>query len=198
MSRSRVHSWLCQVSRRLRLGGGRSRTQERIFMTAGGRRDPSEAPQMITTQQSLLTDELLAGFAARATQLRPREPLLHGGLRGAARGRLPAPGGADGAGRARPDAGRGRAGNSAGSAYHAARHGAGDQHAPLLDRRRRRPVARRRHVAASGCSRRRRRARCSPPATPRAATTFPCCCRPRRPSASTAATASPAASRSAA
>ena len=82
--------------------------------------------------------------------------------------------------------------------YYAAPTALADQHAPLLDRHRRRPLARRRHGRCDGCSRRPRLARCSPPATPRAATTSRCCSRRRRPNAWKAATASPAASRSAA
>ena len=53
-------------------------------------------------------------------------------------------------------------------------HGAGDEHAPLLDGRRRRPVPPGRHVAGVDAARGAPRARSSPPATARPATTCPC------------------------
>ena len=38
----------------------------------------------LETKRELLTDDMLARFDERAPALRPRQPVLHGGLRGAA------------------------------------------------------------------------------------------------------------------
>ena len=92
---------------------------------------------------------------------------------------------------------RGRRARAASPRQPCAGNRARHQHALVLDRRRRRPVARRRQVTAV-VARGGRRGRCLPRATPKAATTFRCCSRPRRPTAWTAATGLPAASRSAA
>ena len=107
----------------------------------------STVTRAIPRSDSGLTDEMLARFAERAPQVRPRQRVLRGGLRGAAAGRISPPGRAGGARRARLVARGGRR-EQRRLGYSRRRHGARDQHAPLLDRHRRGSVARRRHVAA--------------------------------------------------
>ena len=107
--------------------------------------------------------------------VRPREPLLRRGLRGAQGVRLPA------RHRARPSsAAPGSASTSTRSSVRRARlrrpgDGAGHQHALLLDGRGRRPAPGRRRLAAAGSSSRPPRARSSAPSTARPATTCRCC-----------------------
>ena len=90
---------------------------------------------------SMLTDEMLARFDERAPGLRPREPLLRRGLRGAAR--RPATCCAAVPDRARRRRARPRRVLQLQSPARLRRagHRAGRQHALLLDRRRRRPAA---------------------------------------------------------
>ena len=133
----------------------------------------------ITTATDLLTDDMLARFDERAADLRPREPVLRRGLRGAARARATC------SRRARPSS---AAPASASTSYSQLQRRlayvapatalAVNMHcywtgvaADLLQGRRRR--------RAAGCSRRPPTARSSPRSTARPATTSRCCCRRR-------------------
>ena len=127
------------------------------------------------------TDEMLARFDERAPQLRPREPLLRRGLRGAARQRATCT--ASLPDRVRRRRARPRRDQPAAAPPRLRRPGdrRRRQHAPLLvglcaDLHRAGDPSRRLDARAG-----RRRATSSPPATARPATTSRCCC--RRPSA---------------
>ena len=98
---------------------------------------------------TLLSDDMLARFAARAPEYRSREPFRFRRLPGTARSRLSAPERADGTGRVRPHAGGGGTRTAAPGLLRGA-DGPGGEHAPLLDRRRGRPVAGRGRVPLHG------------------------------------------------
>ena len=139
----------------------------------------------------VLSDDMLRGFAETVRRLRPREPLLPGGLRRPEARRLPDDGGAEGTRRPRHDP-RAVLPRAAPARLPRARHRARHQHAPLLGRTGRRSLAPGRplaRVAAEGgdgrrgVQRRPRRARQRPSRS---------CSPPARPSGWTAASASPA------
>ena len=69
---------------RIRGGHGCARVPRRRTVGAMSTTTSTPTPASVSTD-ALLTDEMLARFDERAPRLRPRQPVLHRGLRGAAR-----------------------------------------------------------------------------------------------------------------
>ena len=69
---------------RIRGGHGCTRPPRRRTVVAMSTTTSTPTPASVSTD-ALLTDEMLARFDERAPRLRPRQPVLHRGLRGAAR-----------------------------------------------------------------------------------------------------------------